>query len=115
LFIEPFRQTGHRTDAFSKGLEHASPTVALYVYDNVCRVSQTLCGTPAREARLTFYRVELRDHGPVYGVEAQFVDPVDLRKSRTFRSFDEPTGALTQREMAIAWAIEERKAMERGD
>jgi hypothetical protein len=24
-----------------------------------------------------FYRVELRDHGPVYGVEAQFLDPID--------------------------------------
>ena len=25
-----------------------------------------------------FYRCELRDHGPTYGVEAQFFDPVDL-------------------------------------
>jgi hypothetical protein len=42
-----------------------------------------------RERR--FYRVELRDHGPVYGVEAQFFDPIDLRMARTFRSADDPT------------------------
>ena len=59
-----------------------------------------------------FYRVELRDHGPVYGVEAQFFDPVDLRKSRMFRSTDDPTGTRTPREMAIAWAEPERKWME---
>jgi hypothetical protein len=49
----------------------------------------------------TFYRVELRDHGE-YGVEAQFLDPVDLRMSRTFHQRLDPT--RTPREMAIAWA-----------
>jgi hypothetical protein len=60
----------------------------------------------------TFYRVELRDHGPVYGVEAQFLNPIDLWIARTFRSSNDPTGTRTAREMAIAWAIEERKAIE---
>jgi hypothetical protein len=32
----------------------------------------------------TFWRVELRDHDE-YGVEAQFLDPVDIRIARTFR------------------------------
>jgi hypothetical protein len=59
----------------------------------------------------TFWRVELRDHGP-YGVEAQFLDPVDVRSARTFRQDMDPT--RTPREMAIAWAEEERKAIERG-
>jgi hypothetical protein len=49
-------------------------------------------------------------HGPVYGVEAQFLDPVDPRICRTFRPGLDPT--RTPREMAIAWAIEERKAIE---
>ncbi len=49
----------------------------------------------------TFYRCELRDRGK-YGVEAQLVDPVDLRIAHTF-----PT-----RELAIAWAEEERKAIQ---
>ena len=60
----------------------------------------------------TFYRVELRDHGPVYGVEAQFLDPVDPRICRIFRPGLDPT--RTPREMAIAWAEEERKAIEKG-
>jgi hypothetical protein len=55
----------------------------------------------------------LRDHGPVYGVEAQLFDPIDLRISRTFRSTDDPTGTRTPREMAIAWAEGERAAMEK--
>jgi hypothetical protein len=37
------------------------------------------------------------------GLEAQFFDPVDVRIAHTF-----PTRAL-----AIAWALEERKAIER--
>jgi hypothetical protein len=53
------------------------------------------------ERTLTFWRVELRDHG-AYDVEAQFFDPVDLRLGHTF-----PTRAL-----AVAWAEEERKAIE---
>jgi hypothetical protein len=48
----------------------------------------------------TFYRVELRDRG-AYGVEAQFLDSIDLRVAHLFPS----------REMAIRWAEEERKAM----
>jgi hypothetical protein len=59
-----------------------------------------------------FYRVELRDHGPVYGVEAQILDPIDPIICRTFRPDMNP--ARTPREMAIAWAVEERKAMEKG-
>jgi hypothetical protein len=59
-----------------------------------------------------FYRVELRDHGPVYGVEAQFLDPIDPILCRTFRPDLDPT--RTPREMAITWAEEERKAMEKG-
>jgi hypothetical protein len=60
----------------------------------------------------TFYRVELRDHG-AYGVEAQFLDPIDIRSARTFRQDMDPT--RTPREMAITWATEERKAIENGD
>ena len=58
-----------------------------------------------------FYRVELRDHG-VYGVEAQILDPVDPVICRTFRADLDPT--RKPREMAIAWAEEERKAIEVG-
>ena len=60
----------------------------------------------------TFWRVELRDHGQ-WGVEAQFLDPVDVRIARTFRQDMNPT--TTPREMAIAWAGEERKAIEAGE
>jgi hypothetical protein len=60
----------------------------------------------------TFYRVELRDHGQ-YGVEAQILDPVDVRIARTFHQRLDPT--RTPREMAIAWAEEGRKAVEMGD
>src|SRR5262249_22318978 len=54
----------------------------------------------------TFWRVELRDHGP-YGVEAQFLDPIEVRLARTFRQDMDPT--RSPRELAIAWAIEERR------
>jgi len=59
-----------------------------------------------------FYRCELRDHGLEYGIEAQFVDPIDLVISRRF----DPRldASRPSREMAIAWAEEERKAMEKG-
>jgi hypothetical protein len=56
-----------------------------------------------------FYRVELRDHG-AYGVEAQFLDPVDIPIARNFRQDMDLT--RTPRDMAIAWAEEERKAIE---
>jgi hypothetical protein len=58
------------------------------------------------------YRVELRNHGDVYGWEAQFLDPVELRFSRTFPRYLSPD--RTSREMAIAWAAETRKASEAG-
>jgi hypothetical protein len=57
----------------------------------------------------TFYRVELRTHGKDI-VEAQFLDPVDVRKARTFHQYMDLT--RTPREMAIAWADEERKAIQ---
>ena len=57
------------------------------------------------------FRVELRDHG-AYGVEAQFLDPVDLVIARMFRPNLDPT--RTPREMAVQWAEEERKAIEGG-
>jgi hypothetical protein len=59
----------------------------------------------------TFYRVELRDHG-AHGIEAQFLDPVEIRTTRTFRQNLDPT--RTPREMAIGWAEKERKAIEAG-
>jgi hypothetical protein len=60
-----------------------------------------------------FYRVELRDHGDVYGVEAQFLDPIEPIICRTFRPDLDPT--RTPREMAIAWAVEQRKVIDKGD
>jgi len=60
----------------------------------------------------TFYRVELRTHGKGI-VEAQFLDPVDVRMARTFHQYMDLT--RTPREMAIGWAEEERKAIEKGD
>ena len=60
----------------------------------------------------TFYRGELRDHGPVYGVEEQFLDPVDPRICRIFRPGLDPT--RTPREMAVQWAEAERSAIEKG-
>jgi hypothetical protein len=51
----------------------------------------------------TFYRVELRDRG-AYGVEAQILDPIDVRIAHLFPS----------RQLAIRWAEEERKAIEKG-
>src|SRR5438552_18348675 len=57
----------------------------------------------------TFYRCELRTHGTDI-VEAQFLDPVDVRIARMFHQYMDLT--RTPREMAIAWAEEERKALE---
>ena len=55
---------------------------------------------------------ELRDHGEVYGVECQIFKNEELLMSRRF----DPRldASRPSREMAIAWAEEERKAMERG-
>jgi hypothetical protein len=51
----------------------------------------------------TLWRVELRDHGK-WGVETQFLDPVEIRIAHTFRQEMDPT--RTPRQMAIAWAVE---------
>jgi hypothetical protein len=60
-----------------------------------------------------FWRCELRDHGPECGVEAQFFDPVDLVFGRRF----DPRldASRPSRELAIAWAEQERKAIETGE
>jgi hypothetical protein len=54
---------------------------------------------------------ELVDHGPVYGVEAQFYTNEEFVMGRTFN----PRLDLsrTPREMAIVWAEAERKAIQR--
>jgi hypothetical protein len=57
-----------------------------------------------------FYRCELFDHGE-WGVEAQFRDPIDPTIARMFSPRLDPT--RTPREMAIAWAEEEWKAIEK--
>lgn len=51
---------------------------------------------------------ELRDHGQ-YGVEAMFLHSEEFMVGRTFHQ--RPDQTRTPREMAIAWAEEERKAM----
>ena len=59
------------------------------------------------------YLFELRDHGEVYGVECQIFKNEELLISRRFDPrFD---ASRPSREMAIAWAEEERKAMEGSD
>ena len=65
---------------------------------------------PRRANAHVLWRCELRDHGE-YGVEAQFLDPVEIRLARTFRRQDMDPGR-SPRAMAIAWGEEERKAME---
>jgi hypothetical protein len=57
------------------------------------------------------YRCELRDHGE-FGVEAQFLLNGELYIARTFQ--DEPILAVRARELAIAWAEQQRGAMEKG-
>lgn len=58
------------------------------------------------------FRCELRDHGE-YGVEAMFLRDGDQDFiGRIFHQRLDPT--RTPREMAIAWAEEERKALESG-
>lgn len=56
------------------------------------------------ELRRKTYRCELRDHGK-YGIEAQFLDPVDLAISHRFET----------REEAIAWAEQTRRVFESGN
>jgi hypothetical protein len=59
----------------------------------------------------TRWRCELRDHG-TYGVEAQFYRNSEFNYSRRFD--DAMSIVWTPREMAIAWAYEWRKGIERG-
>jgi hypothetical protein len=64
------------------------------------------------ERTQTFYRVEFRDHGQ-YGVEAQFLDPIDLVIRRTFSSASGPdTNAARDGDRQGRRTGE---AMERGD
>jgi hypothetical protein len=49
---------------------------------------------------------ELRNHGEIYGWEAQLLVRGQLCASR---------GAFATRALAVQWAEEERKAMETGD
>jgi hypothetical protein len=56
-------------------------------------------------------RCELVDHGD-YGVEAQFSTNEEMTIGRTFHARLDPD--RTPREMAIAWAEAERKAIEEG-
>ena len=52
------------------------------------------------ERTKTCYRCELRDHGPTYGVEAQFFDPVELVIARRFDT--RLDASRPSRELAIA-------------
>jgi len=65
-----------------------------------------------RELDHSRWRCELRDHGEPYGVEAQFLKNEEFITSRTFHPRLDLT--RTPRQMAIAWAEEERKAIEKG-
>lgn len=57
------------------------------------------------------FRCELRDHGE-FGIEAQFYRNGEFWISRRFDDRVDPT--RTPRALAIAWAEEERRAMEAG-
>lgn len=58
------------------------------------------------------YLFELRDHGPDLGVECQIFKNEELLIGRRF----DPRldASRPSRELAIAWAEEERKAIEKG-
>jgi hypothetical protein len=56
------------------------------------------------------YVCELRNHGE-WGTEAQFLLNGDLYIARTFQ--DQPDFGLHARDLAVAWADQQRKAMER--
>ncbi len=56
------------------------------------------------------YLCELRDHGEVYGAETQLWKNEELFYSRRFDARLDRT--RKPRELAIAWAEEERKAIE---
>jgi|KBSSwiStaDraftv2_1062776.scaffolds.fasta_scaffold2362983_1 hypothetical protein len=55
------------------------------------------------EKRKEFYRIELRDRGQ-HGVEAQLFDPMEFLYGHLFPA----------RQLAIVWAEEQRKAIEKG-
>ena len=72
---------------------------------------------PPRETLFEFLRghdrirCDLVDHGDVYGVEAQFFINEDFSRSQRF---DPRLDRLrSPRDLAIAWATEERAALER--
>jgi hypothetical protein len=65
-----------------------------------------------RERDHSRWRCELRDHGEPYGVEAQFLRNEELFEAHTFPQRLDQT--RTPREMAIAWAEEERRHIEKG-
>jgi hypothetical protein len=56
---------------------------------------------------------DLRDHGEFYGIEAQFWKNGGFFYSRRFDTRLDRT--RTPRELATAWAEEERKAIEAGE
>jgi hypothetical protein len=58
------------------------------------------------------YLCELRDYGEPYGVEAQFWKNDEFLYSRRFDAQLDRT--RTPRELAIAWAEDERTAIEKG-
>jgi hypothetical protein len=57
------------------------------------------------------WRCEPRDHGETYGVEAQFWQNEEFVLGWRFDRRMDPT--RTPRELAVPWAEEERKAIER--
>ena len=62
-----------------------------------------------RERGHSRWLYELRDHGETYGVEAQFFKNEELLVGRCFdRKMD---ATRPPRELAIAWAEEERKSL----
>jgi hypothetical protein len=73
--------------------------------------SPASCCSSFIERAITRFYCELRDHGR-YGIEAQFFDGVDFLRSRRFDPSLDPM--RSPREMAIAWALEERQAIEKG-
>jgi hypothetical protein len=48
----------------------------------------------------------------VYGVEAQFLDPVDLVIAQTFQAVSDGERTIPARELATAWANGMRKTIE---
>jgi hypothetical protein len=56
------------------------------------------------------FRCELRDHG-IWGVEAQFFDPVDLVIAQTFQDVYDGQNIVPARSLATAWAAGMRKTI----